>query len=147
MNFTGLNASTVKHFGISLVPQQERVILPELIKFYLYPRFVDEQNELYTNFTVQRGFRFHRFSIYYATHVFDDGFRVEDIECYSKLVGLMRKQTSTNPAVSILVENSGQARNVTVHGFLKIVHSDAENKLLKQGNGFSTKSAFTDIFL
>ena len=119
MNFTGLNTTVYKNFGISLVPQQERVILPELIKFYLYPA-VDTAQNVFSNFTKQLGFKFHRFSIYYARHMFDDGFRVEDIDCYSRLVNYMRK-SKLEKVVRIKENNNGESQNATMLGFVNII--------------------------
>jgi hypothetical protein len=146
MNFTGLDASALTNFGVGLVPQQERVILPELVKFYLYPQLEDSHS--YANYTVQRGFRFYRFSIYYAKHMFDNGFRVEDIECYSRLVRFMRKAKASRV---VTVKENEMERNVTLLGGLSIVRGSNGGEWI--GNklaalpAVSDKPVFMDIFL
>ncbi len=79
--------------------------------------------------------------------MFDDGLRVEDIECYGKLVRFMRKATSKKV---VLVKENDRTRNVTLHGFLRILRGDVSAILNKQASleaSTSTKSVFTDIFL
>lgn len=125
VNFTGAGTEKFREFGISVVPNQENVILPELIKFYLYPKI---DSSLYQNYTIQIGFRFYRYSIYYANHLFDDGFRVTDLQCYSKLVEFFRSihlqnkarfQTSPN-TIQVTTDMNG-VQNVTTLGFISII--------------------------
>lgn len=97
------------------MPNQEEVTLPELVKFYLYPR---AENESYRNYTIQIGFKFHRFSIYYSQDMFDDGFRINNLTCYSKLVDYFR-QTVDDQVIKVREDNSNE--NVKAFGFVSLV--------------------------
>lgn len=94
------------------MPNQEEVTLPELVKFYLYPRV---ENQVYRNYTIQIGFKFHRFSIYYSQDMFDDGFRVKNLTCYSKLVNYFRQNTE-DQVINVKEENTNE--KIKAFGFL-----------------------------
>lgn len=115
-NFTGKGTEKFNDFAISFVPNQEDVTLPELVKFYLYPR---AESEVYRNYTIQIGFKFHRFSIYYSQDMFDDGFRISNLTCYSKLVDYFRQ--SAEDQVIKVKENGSSGEDVKVFGFLSLV--------------------------
>lgn len=97
------------------MPNQEKVEFPELVKFYLFPR-IDEN--YHQNFTIQIGFMFHRFSIYYSQSMFDDGFRVTDLKCYSKLVKYFRS-IKTQKTIQVKTDLFG-VQNATVFGSLSV---------------------------
>lgn len=122
MNFTGAGTDQFHEFAISLVPNQESVILPELVKFYLYPRMPMEPAYFY-NYTLQIGFRFYRYSIYYATSMFDDGFRLVDLPCYAKIVEFYRSSSlvSINQRLIQVKSDLYGVQNVSTFGFISIV--------------------------
>lgn len=123
MNFTGAGTDQFREFAIGLVPNQENVILPELVKFYLYPRMdMDLSGTFFYNYTLQIGFRFYRYSIYYAENMFDDGFRVTDLLCYAKLVEFFRSTSLFSKSRVIQVKSDMYGvQNVTTFGFISIV--------------------------
>ncbi|CAF0950875.1 unnamed protein product [Brachionus calyciflorus] len=115
-NFTGEGTQNYRDFAISFVPNQENVELAELVKFYLYPRI---EQDYYQNFTIQIGFKFHRFSIYYSQGMFDDGFRINNLTCYTQVVDYFRSKQQ-DQSVKIRTDESA-VQNVTVFGFLSLV--------------------------
>lgn len=123
MDFTGAGTEEFREFAIGLVPNQDSVILPELVKFYLYPRmFPDGSGDFFYNYTLQIGFRFYRYSIYYADSLFDDGFRVVELPCFAKLVEFFRSSSLLykNPTIQVKSDEYG-VQNVTTFGFISIV--------------------------
>ncbi len=111
-------------------------MIPELVKFYLYPKRLnidddnrddddddndnERNNESYGNFTTQLGDTFYRTSIYYAKDYFDDGFRVRDLSCYSSVVEFFRG-FSPQTAIRVRDDDGKRSEEVIVFGFIVII--------------------------
>ncbi len=82
----------------------------------MYPK-LDEI--YYGNFTAQLGDTFYRSSIYYSNDYFDDGFRVSDTKCYSKIVEFFRSFKSEN---TIKIKSSiGVSQDIQTFGFVNFI--------------------------
>lgn len=117
LNMTAIDINKVNTFAISVLLNQENVVLPELIKFYLYPKF---NETVYQNHTIQLGNMFHRMSIYYANDYFDDGVRFVDIKCYESLVNLFKQSATSIKKIIQVVSPTEPTQFVTVFGFLQL---------------------------
>lgn len=146
LNFsTGLNAT---QFGISRLPQQERLILPELIKFYLHPKQSDGQ---YGHYIVQKEYSFHRMSIYYAAEMFDDGVRISDLDCYKLLVKLFREALEVRVGEVRLIGFvdlvSGKLSSKTTTTIRPVDQKSTRNSKEPKKQMITNKSKFVEIFL
>ena len=117
MNISSLDTSKVVKYAIGVLPNQENVVLPELIKFYLYPKFNDTS---YQNHTIQVGNLFHRLSIYYAKDYFDDGIRFSDLSCYEKLVNFFKKSHLSHRQMIKVLNPYMPTGNLKIFGFVSL---------------------------
>lgn len=75
-------------FGIEKVRDIFVDVPFEQVKFYLYPRSLD--NSTYLNYTFELEGKFHDFVLYYGENFVDYGIRVIDVACYEKIVRWFR---------------------------------------------------------
>lgn len=78
-------------FGIGRLPVEPVDSKTESIKYFLYPRNLD--NQTYFNYSVTAGQKLIDLMLYSAESIVEYGIRVPELNCFEKLVDLFRSST------------------------------------------------------
>jgi hypothetical protein len=117
-----------KIFGLGVVPEFVDA-KAELVRYWLYPRQLD--NVTYVNHTVLFDGAVRDIFLYYGEKFVEYGFRVTDIKCFGRLIGLIRG-SSVERVIPLDAE-----RSVTVPMIGEVLVYDKEvSKRWLYGYGF-----------
>lgn len=109
-------------FGLSRIPEMVEG-KTEMMRYWLYPRKLD--NSTYFNHTIRIGDALSDLVLYFGDKFIDYGFRVTDLKCYERLVGLFKESTMTH-----LVPLEGIKTEVPLFGEVLVLDKNVQKKWL-----------------
>lgn len=112
-DLSGLGSKKFNVFGIGRLPVEMKDAKPESIKYWLYPRNID--NQTYFNHSIAVEGKLVDLVLYHADKVVDNGLRVPDLKCYERLVSLFNASTE-NHIVRLEGEESSSNPEVSLFG-------------------------------